>query len=230
MAVSVTDIGAAGDTPNPTVAISSVTVPAGSLIVIFIEEAIATVGGTVSDGSNTYTKAASKSQAGVVFGAFYYAWNSLALSGATITYTKENSGVATTMAAFYATGIQTASDPLDAAVTATAGGVSATPSVTSGTPGTSGELFVGCTGRNAGAETFTQDSTNGSYAAPPDAFAIAVSGVGGGFLVNAGSSAKTYAPTISSSRTWVDIIIGFKAAAAAVAGNTLFPQQLIRFM
>lgn len=232
MTISVTDIGTNSNTSGATVAVTVGVggVPSGALIVVCIcEQGSSTVGGSVADtAGNTYASAVSQtlSPGATAFMNVFYAFNASALvSTNTITYTKQTSGDRTAISAFYATGIQTSPDPLDGAVTASAKGSSSAPSVTSGTPGASGELFVGVVGVSGETtDTFTQDSTNGAYATPPTRVGTSGAGldpvVAGGNLVNSGSSAKTYAPSITS-RAWGDVIVGFKAAAA---GGVTYPE------
>lgn len=228
MAIVVTNIGtiqqAAGASAAVTVPASGV--PAGALVIVIAGEDSLTPGGSVADtAGNTYSVGASKANVSG-FGRIFYAWNVAALvSGNSITYTKQTSGDKVAVSACYATGIQTTSDPIDGAFTATASGSSTSPSVTSGTAAVSGELVVGASvalGRDI--DTFTQDA---AYSTPPTAINNAGAGsvnplVAGGNLVNAGTGAKTYAPTITS-RPWSALIVAF----AATASDTLFAQACL---
>jgi hypothetical protein len=228
MAISVVSLGSTSSSTGATLTLT-VTVPAGALIFVAIHEKTTTAGGTVGDGgTNSYTainSANPNASTANGIGKNFYAWNAGALSAATLTYTKAGSGNSSSMSAFYATGIQTSADPLDAAVTATpTTGSSTTPSVTSGTPGAAGELMVGAVAwLGATTDTFTED---GAYATPPDSAFSFNTGVGGGNLVNAGSAAKTYAPTITS-HPWAAFIYGFKAAPLTGPAIILMGQMLL---
>jgi len=238
MAIAVTNIGTNNNNSGSTLAISAVTVPAGSLIVVCVTDRSATApGGSVSDGgTNTYASAASKNLNNSTsngFGAIFYAYNSGALSGATLTYTKTGS-VNCSMSAFYATGILSVSDPLDTGVTATSAGngTGASGTVTSGAPAASGALFLGMIARAGNTATFTQD-TGVAWATPPvEAKSGTASGdarTNGGTFVNTGTSALTYAPSYSgSSLNWAALIVAFKngvitssATASASAASTV---------
>ena len=193
---------------------TTASVPAGSLIVVWLSEYADNISNlTLSDtAGNTYTPVS----AGTVYGgggsrAFYVA-NALALaSGSTVTISGCSSSCIQTyeLTGFYATGIATVS-PLDTNVTATS-----STSVISGVPGVAGELFVGLAA-NAVSGTYLQDVGNG-WATPPTA--VGTNGLysGGGVQVNAGSGTKTFAPAAGGSGTvWV---IAFKPAAAGGGGS-----------
>ena len=222
MAISLTNIatnvaGFSGATFSVTVPVGGV--PAGSLIVVVNwEQGTATVGTAVNDtAGNSYSKIASLANGANGVASIWYAWNCLALvSGNTISYTVNNTNDSQAMSAFYATGVLATSDPLDAAVTKSASGTSAAPSLLSGTPSQSGELIVGAVGFAAASTTFTQDSADAAYQNFPVAVANAtdLAGVGGGAVVNSGSGALTYAPAITSA-PWVEFVVGFKAAGGA---------------
>lgn len=216
--ISVTNIGTNSNSAGATVAITVPVggVPSGALICFAVDENSGAAGGSVADTSgNTYnlvsTVGLNNDIASNGFGRFYYVQNATALSsGNSITWTKQVSGNQASVSAFYATGVATAS-ALDASVTATAFGSSTTPTVTSGTPGQAGELFVGALWSKAGG-TFTQDSGN-SWAIPfNQGGATAATQVNGGNQVNAGSGTKTFAPTLSSSVPWSTGVWGFKPA------------------
>lgn len=217
MAISVTNIGVGSNSAGATTTITAVTVPAGACIIVGVEEASSqTTAGTVTDGSNTYSQASATllhpnaTQANG-FGMLYYSNTVLALSGGTITYTKKTSAVRAVTTAFYATGLATG-DPRDTGVFNHAAGSSTTPSVTSNAASVAGDLFVAllCTSNNP---TFTQDTTHG-WATPPTASDAAGASVMGGNQVNAGTSAITFSPTITSG-AWDAAIYGFLALAVA---------------
>lgn len=217
MAIAVTDLGSAQNGSGATLTLTGVTVPAGALIFVQVCEQSNTINGiAISDGTgNFYNVAVGAANGGSIangYGVAYYCVNAVALSGATITYTKGVSGSRTAMSAFYATGVNKSS-PFDSSLNASASGTSTSPSVTSGTPKQGGELIVGLLAwQSVSGDTFTQDSTHAAYAAPPDAQGTAPAGaaVAGGFVIGPSPGvAITYAPTINNSRPWSAQIIGF---------------------
>lgn len=236
MSISVGDLGTASTEITATISVTIGVggVPAGALIVVATEEFGSFDPGSsaVTDSKgNTYTQVANGTANNVSAGnrlltSLWYAKNITALvNGNTIKFTLAQTGDAAAMSAFYATGIQTAS-PLDTAVTATAFGASAAPSVTSGTPGQAGELFVAFVGGPGNSGTYTQDSGNG-WATPFDDSKSGTlstdSRVSGGNQVNSGTGTLTFAPTLGASSAWWAAIIGFKATATPLA-TTLFAQ------
>lgn len=205
---AVTNVGVNNNTSGATLAVSGVTVPAGSLIIVIVgENSLSAASGAVADGANTYTLGPTSTVVAspLTSGSIFFAPNA-SLSGGTITYTKGSSGVAAGMSVVYISSIATSS-PLDGAVSNSAGNQSSAPSVTSGTPAQSGEAFVGAL-IVGGTATITQDSGNG-WSSPPNFSAGSVQ-AGGGFQVNSGTGTKTYAPSLSVSSPWVDLIAGFK--------------------
>jgi hypothetical protein len=104
------------------------------------------------------------------------------------------------MSAFYVTS-DAGTISVDTGSLVTAYGQSSSPSVTSNAPAGSGELFIAAVAEQDYTVTGTQVS---GWASPPDALsfqtgcAIAM----GGFQVNSGSSAMTYAPSLSGSTRW----------------------------
>lgn len=197
----------------------------GSLVVVGASDRSTTVIGTVTDsGGNTYTAIISKNfnaaAANGVAGLFYSVLaTGLTTAGpSTITYTMGAANKIAGMAILSATGNSTA--PLDSAVTAFATGASSTPTVTSGTPAVSGELFVGFAGRNSGVTPITEDAGNG-WATPLSTFAN-ISGVGGigGNQVNGGTGTLIYAPTFPNSQ-WADFVVGFQPLPAPLRSAPL---------
>jgi hypothetical protein len=213
--IVVSDIGQNSNSSGATVTLTGVTVPAGSLIVVATLDSNTTVGtGTVTDTLNTYnvlTHGYPNNNDSNGVAEISYSYNVTALSNATITYTKIFGFGMASISAFYATGILT-TDPKDTAVTNSATGSSTTPSVTSGTPGQSGELIVGVVFANSGSsKTFTQDSINAAWTAPPDQTVVhsTVMQIGGN-IIKSGTGTSKYAPTISNTAVWSDSIVGFK--------------------
>lgn len=221
MAISVTNIGvataASGSNAQITVGVGGV--PSGALIAASTEHRAnnASSGSIADTPTNTYTEIVGASLNATQTngrGVLWYKENCAALSsGNTITYTPPASAT-NAISAFYATGIAT-SGSLDTAVTNSATGSSTTPSVTSGTPGVSGELFVAAVAQRGSSGTFTQDTTN-SWAAP---FNEASSGtangdarINGGNQVNGGAGTITYAPSYTVTSPWAAFVAGFKAS------------------
>jgi len=237
--ISVTSLGTANSV-STTVPVSLTltnNVPAGSLIVVAVDEYGngMTIGGSVTDSNNaTYTALSGKydwNNATYGFSNIFYKYNSSPLSaGSTITFNivAPSSGSAmVSMSAFYATGIQTSSDPLDSGVTATATGISsANPLVTlaSGAPSVKGELFVSMTGSSpvsSGAASlwYGQDTTDG-WQSPLASVAdngagTSFSEIDGGTQVNAGTSAINFKPGNPNAETNITYsawVIAFKPA------------------
>jgi len=212
--VAVTDLTSASNAAGATLTLS-ITVPAGALICVLVNELASTTSGSMSDATNgSYTAGPTQVLTGNVgIGQIYYFMNSAALSAVTLTYTKQTSGHTVSMTAFYATGIATTS-ALDTAVTASGQYTSATPSVTSGTP-TQSDLMVGCCAwDNASALTLTNTA---GYTVPFETnTGQPTAAVGGGVANIGGSIAMTYAPTMSGTCTGGAImVIGFKPASAS---------------
>lgn len=240
MAIAVTTIGTAIDNVGAGATLAVVVpaggAPAGALIVVAVGEgslATYSTGGSMADAAlNTYAQIANAAlnAGGQGFGVMFYAKNIAALLATnTIVFTKQTLNDCAVASAFYATGIDT-TGPLDTAVTATASGVSSTPSVTSGTPAASGELFAACLIAQSNSQTYSQDTTH-SWAAPFDTNGYDGTNLGssivwaaGGNQINAGTGTKIFAPTMSNLARWGAIVAGFKAAAGAA--DTLFGQVL----
>lgn len=228
MAIVLTSIAVASSSAGTTTVITVPAggVPAGSLIVVTVQEdnTTGTIGTITDTAGNTYTKITDLSpNAANANGrcAMFYVKDCLALvNGNSITYTKTTSGRLVDLAAFYATGVDTVA-PLDTAVTATSSASSSAPTVTSGTPAVSGELFVG----NAfwkGNATYTQDSGHG-WSGQPDPVNNATMGMDGGSQVNAGVGTIIFSPTISVSLVNCQILAGFKAVAVVAPFTSPIP-------
>lgn len=228
MTISVSDIASASSTAGTTI-VATVPVggvPSGALIVVGVVEKNSSVGGSVTDSKgNTYTLAKGLLyNSSADFGAIFYSPNAIALvSGDSITFTKAASGDTTAIDAIYATGIL-ASSPLDTAVTASASGSSTSPLVTSGTPAMAGELLVAlCAWDGNNSDTYSQAAGFASPFVRVNASATNHRPIMcGGYEVNAGSAAQTFAPTITSN-AWAAIIAGFKPAIAASVVPILRP-------
>jgi hypothetical protein len=209
---SITDIGHNSNSTGASVAVTLPgAIPAGVTVVVCTTEiSTGSSGGSVSDGTNTYSSIVAKALNNVTtngFGQLWYAPNATAVASGSLTYNKLGSGAKANISAFYVNAVQAAS--LDTAATNSATGSSASPSVTSGVPIQSGELFVACMTNGAPGATLTQAS---GWTAPPDSDTGTSSvGVIGGHQTNSGSSALTYSPTTGGqSVVWADFIIALK--------------------
>ena len=200
-------------------------VPKGSLIVVLVQEngspnGLGSLGAVTDTAGNSYSAAASaKYNSNGNWFAIFFAFNSLVLSsGNSIKYTFGRNGNDCAMSAFYAINMQTASSPLDAAVTASqanqtsSGGGSFSSALVSGTPAVAGELIVA--GVSSGGTSFTQSS--GGWATPPnkstfnDSTLSFSSEVAGGTLTNSGTSTVSFSPNIGGGNSYAAIIVGFK--------------------
>ncbi|HET8921344.1 MAG TPA: hypothetical protein VFN27_16915 [Xanthobacteraceae bacterium] len=213
--------GNSGAGATATVTVGAAGVPAGSLILVAVDENNGgTIGGSVTDtAGNTYTRILGQASSTFGFIALFYAWNAAALSNTnTITYTKQTSGDGAAMSAAYVTGIDTTSDPHDSAMDATATGTSSTPSVVSGTPTKTGNFTIGILGEGGATFTFTEASNwfaNPSGSASNGSPAAQIST---GYAVN-GASTLTFNPTLGASGTWAAGITGFRPAAGVEVVN-----------
>jgi hypothetical protein len=186
MSIAVTNIGTAQNTAGASLTLGSVTVPAGSLIVVGVNEKSSTSNATgISDTAGNFY------QFGIAIGnnnnsttngysVFYYCYNSIAMSGGTITYTKGSSGSAVALAAFYATGVTRTSACYDTSFRIGSRALGSAPAVASnGAPKQGGSLVVAILGFNGtSSDTLTQDAGNGTWAAPPN------------YLANSGGTAN----------------------------------------
>jgi hypothetical protein len=106
----------------------------------------------------------------------------------------------------------TSGDPLDSSVTVYTIAGAPNPTLTSGTPTISGELFVGIVGDlPGGAPAFVQDTAHGWVTPPTQSVTSVFTGIYGGTQVNAGTGTITYAPatSVNGCAMW---ILGFKPA------------------
>lgn len=218
--IVVTNVGTASSNLGTTTPVTSVTIPAGSLIVALIQSldsGFTCSGSSVTDtASNSYSVAfnliPNNTPASSGRGCLVYAYNSISLNSGTITFT-HNNNFASLISIIYATNVQTSSTPLDGSVSSTSFGLSTSPTVTSGSPSTANELFIcALTAANngGGLGSFTQDTVNG-WAFPPTTVTLAdATQVNGGNLYNISLSAKTCSPTYSVIEAWAIGIAGFK--------------------
>lgn len=211
MAWSITSIGSNTGAAGATLTLTGVTVPAGALIIVCTVENGAAAIGTVSDSVNGSYTNINNGNFGTVGGIFYFN-NTASLSSATITFTKNASGNDTDIAAFYATG-QATSSVVDTAASATNFSGGGNPTVTSGTPANSGDLFVGMAGPNTNVVSWTQST--GFTNAIGSAGVVSVCSLGLGYAVNAGTTALTYNPTVGTAGAYPACIAAFIAGGAA---------------
>ena len=217
--IGVTDLGTSSNAAGATLTLTSVGCPAGSLVVVMVNEATATSAGTssLSDGTNTYTAGPSVALGGSQgFAQTFYHYYAGAQSGLTLTYTKATTGHTCCLSGLYASGIAS-STPLDSAVSATAAGTSTTPTVTSGTPSQSGDLIIGYGAwGGASAQTFALAAAPPAFLAPPTAVTTQAAACGGGGSFQyCATGTITFTGTLSGSVTGNGLIIlGFKPASA----------------
>jgi hypothetical protein len=218
--MAVTDLGNNGDSAAASYVIS-ITVPAGALIVVAVNEASATAVGSVSDATNgTYTQAVSGSLSSASgFGAIWYFQNSAALNAVTLTITKSAGGSAhaSTACAMYITGAATTS-VLDTAFTASSAVNTASPTVTSAAaPAGIGELIVGaCLTSHSPAAVVTNPATFNAPFGQQTNRPTAV--VAGGHINVGGNLPYIYNPTLSVAADNITFIIAFKPPSAQLKG------------
>lgn len=238
MTITVVNIGTNSTIATPgslAISVGGGGVPAASLIVLLVTDNTTT--GSASDtAGNTYQVGPSKQVTYNGYAQIFFVYNSLALSsGNSITYTATS--IAWSMSAFYATGIQTSSNPLDTSVTASLNNYGALNTLTSGTPSVAGELFVAMLGSKSAATTagpypwFVQDTADGWGGPPPTSVYDATSGgpltaVDGGYQINSGTGTKAFTPGGNGSSTYdyASIIVGFKPAP--VVASAVFRRSL----
>ncbi len=238
MAISVTNIGTNNGKAVTTLSITVPVggVPSGALIVVGQSVTANALATPTDSASNTYQSPASLA---ITLSKVAFCFNCAALvSGNIITV---NTGVsqAEALSAFYATGIQTSSNPLDA--TGNNSGSSVSPTVTTsaggsdaaGTTSVTGELIVGYLGINGPiGGTFTQDSTNeGGFATPfvrdgtTGAGGTSNAVAAGGNVVWNSIGKPTYAPTITTA-PWQVFIATFKPASTIVNNGWFRPWEI----
>lgn len=211
---TVVNIGTNTSTVGGTIAVTvpAITVPKNAIVAVLVTEK-STSGslGTLADTqSNTYNVISGASAA--LGGANANGQGILFLSrivtplvnGNTITYTKNLSGAAAAISAFYINNVgfnNALSATVD--VSAVATGTTGTITVTSPTPHSAGDIAIGClfdsgTTTAGGNATFTQAS---GFNTPPNEANTGGSGnarVNGGFEFSPTGGTVTYAPTLSS--------------------------------
>lgn len=234
MSVSVVNIGTAHATSGTTVTVTvgAGGVPAGVVIIIVCgyNNVHPNTGGTISDtAGNSYFGGALDGAYGVSASntcmVFFTHLTSAALSsGNVITWTMDqSSGTRGAMSVFYATGL--VGPPENIGVFSI--GTSATPSSGLNNNLHVGDLVVGLVGIVGSSGTFTQDSTNGPYATPPNESTTGTSNsdfrVDGGTMIATAVTHQTYAPTYSNGKSWVCGIIIFQAAPQTMGWIPIYP-------
>lgn len=207
-----TSIGTQTSTSGATCALTGVTAPAGSTIVVIVAEVSANAG-TLSDSVNgNYGLAVSEQfNTAADIGAVFYFQNAAALAAGTITYTKGSTGSVVVMSAFYITGVATKS-VLDPFITAAANGSSVSPAVTSGQPSYDNELILGAV-MCLGNPTYSQSS---GMATPPVGVSstTVLSVFGGNTIANKGV-ATNFAATLGTTEKWAAVVLGFEPGTGA---------------
>jgi hypothetical protein len=210
MTIIVTNVGAAFQPNSGNVQINSVTIPAGSTILVGAWD-IATIptASFLSDTpGNTYINATSDAAcaggASAPFIRLMVCFNCKAISGGTIFYSDASGINDVALIVGYITGnapIVDISSVLNS--TGTAG---TSNSITSGTPVAGGEMFFGLVGgqQSTGLGTFTQASGWSSTLAIPSTNVLAI-----GNILNAGTSTETYNPSWTASQQNGMIIASF---------------------
>lgn len=212
-AISATNINTAVGSTGTTLTISGVTVAAGSLVVVATNEH-SNACGSLSDGTNNYTKLTSGSFIGAfITCVFYHYYPSGGLSGATLTFTRNQSGSNASMSALYVSG---SNGGFDASVTAVNSGTSQAPTVTSGPSTVAGELVLAIVGYDTAA-TFTAAA---SFPAPFDAAIENFASTAGGNFVNPSASTTVQynsaaANLLGSISDWGAITVGVKPAVSS---------------
>jgi hypothetical protein len=207
----VTPIGSSNNASGATLTLTGVTVPSGSLIVVGVIENAATANGTLGDGgTNTYGVAKGNTVGSGNSGwcTLFFIANCGALSNATITFTKQNTGAAAQMSAVYVGSVATASAQ-DATVTVAAvGNSTSAASGNSGIPGTNAELMIGLVASSG-------SSAPGSPTGWCTAFANGVANASLGLFFGEirGGLAPVSLTSAVASANWAAVVVGFKPVA-----------------
>jgi hypothetical protein len=176
----------------------------GVLIVVglFSPNNVTFANGDVTDGvGNTYNIAVQGHPNGVGANgtaAIFYVVNATNLPVSS-NISESNAGAGNSfMSAVAVTNVSTVA-AIDATGSAT--GSSTTPSATSSAP-TFTDIFIGFVASNTPSGTFNQDA---AWTIPPNAALVKLNGGN-----KTSASAATFAPTYSTTRPWIDLIVGFK--------------------
>lgn len=210
---------------------SSITVAQNSLIVITGGMRANTGADTivVSDSAgNNYTVAQHTRAGTTTIGFIAWAVASTALSAGTITVADTSTGTtnftACAFQGFSVTGENTGTPNDSAATASNDAAATTTPTVTSGVPSASGELFFAVYMASvANNNTYTEDATNGWTNAMLKAGSTGgtIMTASSAYQVNAGSSAVTHAPTTSSA-SYTQTIVAFQLSSNVIAASSTF--------
>lgn len=203
---------------------TSAAIVAGNLAIIIIalgSNSTPTVS-SVSDGTNSYTKAVGLNNGGnTVDCEIWYKENAAAVnSGATVTATlsagMSGGSEGWVIQGYQASGVATASS-LDK--TATSATNSTTPSVSSGTLTQADEILFGASYNNNSSRTYTEASGFTNLLTPLGAIGKSL---GIGYKIVSSTASVSYAPTwdVSAGISMATILASFKAAATAARGHT----------
>ena len=192
--------------------VSGAVVPAGAQIIVCISDNNTSGFGTVTDDAgNTYVREVGVADgAGTSTTAVFRARTGLPLSEQSVYYAPGTGSTFSTVDVSYVTGLD---NTKAAEATGTSSGISATPSVTSGTPTNAGDLFYAVVCGPLTTTSFTQDSTNAAWTTPPATDTAFAPFLVGGHVVDPTTATMTYAPTLGSSVAWAAVIVGFVAAS-----------------
>lgn len=187
-------------------------VPSGSTIVVLVTPTNPAASISVSDTAvNTYVRQNRVFYDSTTFvSAAFICQNCTALiPGNTITFT-----VSTGSSIMSALAIRTTqATSLDLNTSPVNSGASkiTNPTITSGTPSTAGEIFVGMLAFVTVSPTSTMIQATGGWQQPPD-FSATIGSLahGGGWLKNAGTGTVTYNPTLSANNFTGLMLFSFK--------------------
>lgn len=190
---------------SSTIALASVTIPAGSLIIVMVASNTGTVLSSVADGTNTYT-VDDASSGGAPMIAVASSPNCAALSGATITATFGTAAQPRMMTVWYASNAALTS-PLDKK--ASASGTSTTPSATTAATTFNFTIVVGGVS-SSGGPTITEDA---AFTQDDTVNATVLQNFAHKTIQPTAVGAQTYAPTFSGSAGWRCLVAAYKGLA-----------------
>jgi hypothetical protein len=208
--ILVTDLGNFNNSSSPASLHPASATPSGALIIAFgfdVSLSAATTGAITDTQGNTYNLVATVNRSGIGNFSLFYCWNCHALSPSdSITYTDANA-VALYLDAAYATGVLSSSDPLDSAATNSGTFSGNSPSVTSGAPAASGDLFVGLIAGDASIAATYSPGWLVPFSYAPN---TSPNNIVGGTTRNPATGTLTYAPSGGSPGGGEQIIAAFK--------------------
>lgn len=196
----------AGVTANGTnsnnIAVASLTIPAGSLIIVAVATGANVTLSSISDGHNTYT--IDDNGVGNPCAAIASVANCVALSSATVTATFSGTTGATARGiVVYWVANAALTSPLDKKATAT--GTSASPTVTTAATTVNNTVVIGAIGltSNSGSITIDANYTN-------DGAGSVTTTIGHKTTNPSSKAAQTFAPSIPGSLTWRCLCAAYK--------------------